>query len=320
MADMQINSGQLRTLCVVMPTYNEAMNISRLLDEVIETLQTLNFDWSIIVIDNDSADETQSILREIAAEEARVRLILNQANFGHIRSPYYGILQSDADATVYMASDFQDPPNLIPKMLAVWEHGADVVMARKKKSEMGFLNRAFRTLFYKLLGVFSETPIITDATGFGVYDRRVVGLLRSIRDPYPFLRGLIPQLGFKIEIVEFKQPVRRGGKSKNNLFTLYDIAMLGLVKQSRLPLRIVTFFGFTLGVLSFLASIGALITKLLFWNQIQMGMAPLAISVFFLFGALFFVIGMLAEYVLVISDKVKNHPIVVEKERVNFDP
>jgi hypothetical protein len=218
----------------------------------------------------------------------------------------------------YLAADLQDPPNLLPSLLQKWREGNEVVLATKRSSQLGWIDWQLRRLFYRMLGFLSETPITPNATGFGVYDRVVIDVLREVGDPYPFLRGLIPQLGFKVATMDFDQPKRLAGKSKNSITDLYDIAVLGLVKQSKAPMRLVTLIGFSIGALCFLAALLAFVVKMIYWDDVQMGIAPFAIATFSLFGLLFISLGIIGEYILAINEKTRNHPVVLEKERLNF--
>ena len=307
-----------KLISIVTPTFNEKDNIRDLIEEVINVIDVEKYEWRILVIDNASTDGTVEILREIAQENDNVQVILNRTNFGHIRSPYHGIISAEGDAVLYLASDFQDPPSLIPTMLEKWSAGAELVLAVKTETENGTFDSWARSFYYSTLQKLSEREITLNATGFGLYDKKIIHELKKINDPYPFLRGLIADLGFEAEVIYFKQPKRRAGQSKNSLYTLFDIAAFGLVKQSKLPLRFATFTGFLIGILSVMLSLIAVLVKLLFWENIVMGIAPIAVISFFLFGLVFIFLGIIGEYLIVINERLKNHPIVVEKERINF--
>ncbi|NBY62799.1 MAG: glycosyltransferase, partial [Betaproteobacteria bacterium] len=230
---------QKKLLSIVTPTYNEVDNIESLLDSIREAIAPLEqYDFEIIVIDNCSSDGTQEKIREIAGKDARIKAIFNVRNFGHIRSPYYGILQSNGVATIYLASDFQDPPDLIPKFIEEWEKGWKLVMAVKPVSKSSPLMHFLRKYYYKFLDNISDIEILKDATGFGMYDKKIIEHLKEINDPYPFLRGIICELGYPIKSIPFIQPRRLGGITKNNFYTLLDIAMLGLVSHSKVPIRV----------------------------------------------------------------------------------
>ena len=306
-------------ISIVTPTYNEIDNIEELLRRVKTSIVHLErYDFEFLVIDNCSSDGTQVKLREIAAQDSRVKVILNARNFGHIRSPYYGILQSQGQATIYLASDLQDPPEMIPEFIQEWEKGYKLVMAIKPVSKSSPVMHALRKIYYRFIDKISEVEIIKDSTGFGLYDKQVLDRLREINDPYPFLRGLICELGYEVKTVPFVQPRRLRGITKNNFYTLFDIAMLGMVSHSKVPIRIAALVGFLLGSLSVLTAFVFLILKLVFWDAFPLGSAPIVIGLFFLFGVQLFFIGILGEYIGSIHTYVQNRPIVVEKERINF--
>jgi len=306
-------------LSIVTPTYNEIDNIEELLKRVKVAITHFDqYDFEFLVIDNCSSDGTQEKLKELASQDQRIKVILNARNFGHIRSPYYGILQSRGEATIYLASDLQDPPEMIPEFIAEWEKGYRLVMAIKPVSKSSPLMHAFRKAYYRFIDKISEVEIIKDSTGFGLYDKCVLDKLREINDPYPFLRGLICELGYEVKTVPFVQPRRLRGITKNNFYTLFDIAMLGIVSHSKIPIRIAALVGFLLGVLSILTAFVFLILKLIFWSSFPLGSAPIVIGLFFLFGVQLFFIGILGEYIGSIHTYIQNRPIVVEKERINF--
>ena len=276
------------------------------------------YDYEHIYIDNASTDGTVPKLRELAAKDKRVKVILNARNFGHIRSPYYGLLQADGDAVVYMASDFQDPPDLIPKLINGWQRGAKAVLAIKDSSDESGVFFALRRIYYRLVERLADVRTYQNFTGFGLYDRAVVDYCRSLEDPYPYFRGIIAETGLPTEEVHYHQPARKRGITKNNFYTLYDMAMLGITNHSKIPLRLATMSGFLMSVLSLLVGITYLIYKLLFWQQFPAGTAPLVIGLFFFASVQLFFIGILGEYIGSIHTQVHKRPLVVEKERLNF--
>jgi dolichol-phosphate mannosyltransferase len=307
-------------LSIVSPCYNEEDNIEELYNRIKAVTITLSdYDFELIFIDNKSTDNTVKILKELASTDASVKIIINVRNFGHIRSPYYGMLQSNGLATILMASDLQDPPEVIPEFIHHWEQGYKLVMATKPKSKGSFLMHSLRKMYYRFLDKISEITIVKDSTGFGLYDKVVLDQLRKIDDPYPFLRGLICELGYDIKTVTFEQSRRLRGISKNNFYTLYDIAMLGIVSHTKVPIRIMAFMGFIMGFFSFIAAFVFLVLKLLYWDAYPMGMAPILIGLFFIFGMLSMFLGIIGEYIGVIHTYVQKRPIVVEKERIGFD-
>jgi glycosyltransferase involved in cell wall biosynthesis len=278
-----------------------------------------DYAYEFILIDNASEDGTVEILKDIARQDKRVKIIVNNRNFGHIRSGYHAMLQARGDAIVAMASDLEDPPELIPQLIAKWEEGFKIVLAQKRSSEEFAPFYMVRKLYYRLVNRLSETELVKDATGFGVYDRQVIEEIRKIGDPYPYLRGLVCDLGFSRALVPFDKPVRKRGFTKNNFYTLYDMAMLGITNHSKVPLRLATFAGFCVGAVSFLVALGYLVYKLLYWGNFSVGMAPVVFGIFFLGSVQLFFIGILGEYIGAIHTQVLRRPPVVERERVNFD-
>jgi dolichol-phosphate mannosyltransferase len=307
-------------LSIVTPCYNEDENIHELYRRIKASLSMqTKYEFEIIFIDNNSRDGTLQKLKKLAASDPMVKIIVNTRNFGHIRSPYYGILQSSGLATIYMASDLQDPPEMLHEFIKHWEDGYKLVMATKPVINNFVFTSMIRKVYYRLLDGISDISILKDSSGFGLYDQVVLNHLRKINDPYPYLRGLICELGYEIKAVSFNQPRRLRGISKNNFYTLYDIAMLGIVSHSKLPLRIAAFLGFLLGTFSVLSAIIFLILKLIYWDSYTIGMAPLIIGLFFMFGIQLIFIGLLGEYIASIHSYQQQRPIIVEKERINFD-
>lgn len=307
-------------LSIVTPCYNEEDNVDELYKRIKAAIADLTkYEFELIFIDNHSQDGTVAKLKKLAENDPLVKVIVNTRNFGHIRSPYYGILQSRGVATIYLASDLQDPPELIPEFIHYWEEGYKLVMATKPVSKGVAWVHALRKAYYRFLDGISDISLVADSTGFGLYDREVLDHLRKIDDPYPFLRGLICELGYEIKTIQFAQPRRLRGISKNNFYTLYDIAMLGIVSHSKVPIRIAAFTGFALGMISLLVAIGYTILKLMFWDSFPLGIAPVVIGLFFLFGMQLMFIGILGEYIGSIHTYLQRRPVVVEKERINFD-
>jgi len=302
------------------PCYNESENVDELYRRICSAISSAtNYEFEFVFIDNASEDDTVQKLALLAAQDSRVKIIVNTRNFGHIRSPYWGMMQTKGDLTITLASDLQDPPELIPQFIAEWEKGWKIVLAVKPSSKTNFLVHKMRRLYYQILDGIANVDLVKDATGFGLYDRMVLDQLRKIADPYPYLRGLICELGFPIKTIPFTQPRRERGISKNNFYTLFDIAMLGIVSHSLVPIRLASICGLVIGFLSFLVAVFYTVMKLLYWDSFPMGMAPIVIGIFLLFSLLFIFIGLLGEYIGSIHSYVKNRPIVVEKERINFD-
>lgn len=319
-AGISQNIGRLKSVCVVTPCYNEVDNVRELRNAIAEVFQAQPvYDYTHLFIDNASRDGTQKVLRQLAAEDPHVRVILNARNFGHIRSPYYGLLQGAGDANIMMASDFQDPPAMIVDFLRKWEEGYQIVVGVKESSEESKPLYALRTIYYRLVARISDVELMQHVTGFGLYDRRVIEILKKINDPYPYFRGLLSEIGLDICKIPFRQPVRKRGLTKNNFYTLFDMAMLGITNHSRIPLRVATMAGFALALLSLFVAFAYLIAKLVFWNQFSIGIAPILIGIFFFGAVQLFFIGIIGEYIGAILTQVQNRPLVVEKERINFD-
>lgn len=309
-----------KLISIVSPCYNEASNIEELYRRVVLTTSALKeYDFEYLFIDNASTDGTQEKLRELAKKNKNVKVIINTRNFGHLRSPYWGVLQSSGDATIYLASDLQDPPELIPLFIEQWGKGYKVVLATKPVSNSNFLVHRLRKYYYEFLDKISDVSHIKNATGFGLFEKEVLDQIREINDPYPYFRGLIVELGYEVKTINFEQPRRLRGVSKNNFYSLYDYAMLGITSHSMLPIRIASFLGFAIGFLSILTGLIFLGLKLCFWDSFQVGVAPIVIGMFMLFGLMFLFIGILGEYIGSIHTYLKNRPVVVEKERINFE-
>lgn len=307
-----------KKISIVTPCFNEEENVEELYGRIAAVMATLPYDYEHLYIDNASTDNTVNIIKQLAASDKHVKLIVNARNFGHIKSPYYGVLQSSGDACILIASDLQDPPEMIAEFTKKWEEGYKTVLAVKPESEESSFVFFLRNTYYRFITGISEVPLIKNATGAGLFDRKVVNILRDIEDPYPYFRGLLCEIGFPIVTVPFKQPRRQRGITKNNFYTLYDLAMLGITNHSKIPLRLMAMSGFLLSFLSLLVAFVFFIAKLLYWNSFQLGAAPMLIGIFF-FGAIqAFFIGVLGEYVASIHTQVRKMPLVVEIERVNF--
>ena len=306
-------------ISVVTPCYNEEGNIRSLCAQIREVFAKISaYDYEHIVIDNASKDGTADILRGLAKEDKNLKVIINARNFGHIRSPHYAFLQAKGDAVIVMASDLQDPPSLIPEFIKKWEEGYKIVLGIKSESEESPLMFFIRKRYYDLVSRLSEIELVKNTTGFGLYDRVIVDTVRAIDDPYPYFRGMICDIGFEQAHIHYRQAKRRRGITKNNFYTLYDMAMLGITNHSKVPLRLATIFGFFMSVLGFFLAVGYLFAKLLFWNYFALGFAPILIG-FFLFSAVqLFFIGIIGEYIGAIHTQVLKRPLVVEKERINF--
>lgn len=308
-------------ISVVTPCYNEEKNVRELYIQVQKIFDELkNYDYEHIFIDNSSRDNTVNILKDIAKEDKNVKIIVNSRNFGQIRSPYHGMLQAGGDAVILMASDLQEPPSLIPEFLEKWEEGYKIAIGVKTKSEETPLMFFIRKIYYNFMSKLSDSEVKLEKNfnGFGLYDKQVVEIIRNINDPYPYIRGLVCEIGFEKAIVEFHQPTRKRGISTNNFYTLYDYAMLGITNYSKIPLRIATMTGFMFSLLSILIAFGYLVAKLMFWQSFSLGMAPVIIGLFFFGSVQLFFIGIIGEYIGTIYTHVLKRPVVIEKERINF--
>ena len=306
-------------ISIVTPCYNEEANAAEVYRQVKAVFDKLpEYTYEHIFIDNASKDRTVDILKEIAADDHNVKIIVNARNFGHIRSPYHALLQAQGDAVILLVADLQDPPGMIADFIKKWEEGYKVVLGVKNESKESALMFAVRKMYYNFINQVAEIDLTKNNTGFGLYDRKVIDVLKQIDDPYPYFRGLISDIGFESYKISYIQPVRKRGITKNNFYTLYDMAMLGITNHSKVPLRLAAMAGFLMSALSLLVAIGYFIAKLLFWNEFSLGMAPVIIGLFFFSSVQLFFIGIIGEYIGAIYTQVQKRPLVVEKERVNF--
>ncbi|MBP1672512.1 MAG: glycosyl transferase family 2 [Bacteroidetes bacterium] len=311
----------MKKISILTACFNEEENVELLYEAVKAQFQKLpEYEYEHLFIDNCSTDQTVAILKRIAKQDKNIKIIVNARNFGHIRSPYHGLLQTTGDCTISLVADLQDPPELIPELIAKWEEGFSIVTCVKNKSKENPVMFFLRKMFYNTLEKMSDTNQIKNFTGFGLYDRSFITVLREkIDDPYPYFRGLIAELGYNMTSIIYTQPKRLNGKTKNNFFTLYDMAMLGFVNHSKVPLRLASFIGFTVALASLLVALGYFIYKIRYWDNFSLGTAPLVIGLFFFSSVQLFFIGIIGEYIGSIHTQVKKRPYVVEKERINFE-
>ena len=305
-------------ISIITPTFNEVENIEKLSLKIKEVCYENNINYEQIIIDNDSNDGTVEVIKKLTTKYKNIKAIINQSNFGHIKSPHYALLQSQSDASIVMTSDFQSPPELIVNYYNKWISGSKVVLGRRKQVSDRFFLKIIKFFYYNFICRISNHKMEKNVTGEGLYDKSVIDILRSIKDPYPYIRGLIFELGFKIDFVDFDQPIRNSGISKNNLYTLFDIGLLGVVKHSNILLRFMILFGFFFGVISLLIAIGFFFYKILFWDSFQLGLAPILIGFFGLTAIQIMIIGLIGEYISTVLTFSKNLPLVIEKERINF--
>ena len=311
----------MKKISIMIPCYNEEENVVPISEAVVRELTDSlpEYDYEILFIDNDSKDNTRPLLREICKKNPKIKAIFNVKNFGQFNSPYYGMLQTTGDCTICMCCDFQDPVEMIPKLVHEWENGYKIVCAIKTTSKENKIMRFLRTCYYKLIRKMSDIEQIEHFTGFGLYDKSFIEVLRNLKDPSPFLRGIVAELGYRRKDIPYEQAKRRAGKTHNNFYTLYDAAMLSFTSYTKIGLRLATFCGVGVGIVSFLVGMVYLILKLIMWDNFPMGMAPVLIGMCFLGSVQLFFIGLLGEYVLNINTRVMNRPLVIEEERLNFD-
>lgn len=310
----------MRKISIVTPCYNEEANVRELHQRVVAVFARLGrYEFDHIFIDNASHDGTVAVLREMARVDPSVKVIVNARNFGHLRSPMHAMLQARGDAVVLLFADLQDPPELIEDMVDAWESGVPVAIGIKVASDEASLMFWIRKRYYRLVNQLSDLETYENFTGFGLYDRRVIEIIRSFRDPYPYFRGMVAEIGLPHVKLKYHQKKRLRGITKNNFYTLYDLAMLGITNFSKVPLRLLTFAGLSCALLSVLFSFVYFVYKLLFWSRFSVGIAPLVIGIFFLGSVQLIFLGILGEYIGAIHTQVQPRPLVIERERINFE-
>lgn len=309
-----------KLITIMTPCYNEVLNVRELHRRVLQVAAQLpQYRFEHLFIDNASTDGTVDVLREMAAEDPSVKVIVNTRNFGHVRSPYHGFLQADGDAVGSLCADLQDPPELFIDMIREWEKGYPFVAAIKNTSEENGLMYRIRTAYYRLVGRLTNVEVLEHFTGFGLYDRSVVDMIRtSFPDPYPYFRGMIAELGLPCAKVYYNQKRRERGITKNNFYTLYDLAMVGITSLSKVPLRLVILAGFLSAIFSFLTGLFYFAYKIVFWSSFTVGTAPMVIGLFFMGSVQLIAIGIIGEYVGSIHTFAQKRPLVTERERINF--
>lgn len=310
-----------KTISIMVPTYNEEENVVLMYEALKNIFQKelKKYNYEILFIDNKSQDNTRTLIRDICAKDKNVKAIFNAQNFGQFNSPYYGLISTTGDCTISVAADFQDPVEMIPKFVKEWEKGYKIVIGIKNKSEESKIVYALRSLYYKMIKKFSEVEQIEHFTGFGLYDKDFIEVLKNLDDPDPYLRGIVAELGFERKEIPFTQPKRQRGKSSNNWYRLYDAAMLGITSYTKIGLRLATIVGFIISFLSILVALIYLVLKFCNWNSFQAGIAPILIGVFLLGGMQIFFIGFLGEYILNINQRIMHRPLVVVEEKLNFE-
>jgi glycosyltransferase involved in cell wall biosynthesis len=310
----------MKSVTILTPCYNEEANVEPLYERVRLIMADVGrYNYEHLFIDNASTDSTVAILRRLAAADPNVKVIVNTRNFGQVGSPMYALSQARGDSVIGLVADFQDPPELIPDLLAGWEEGYSMVLCVKRTSAENPLIFAARRAYYRLIDRLASLETFENFTGFGLYDRKLVDMVLALGDPQPYFRGMIAEIGLPHKIIHYDQPRRERGQTKNNFFTLFDLAMLGLINHSKAPLRLMTFAGFAGAAVSFLVGLAFLIYKLLFWSHFQIGIAPLIIGMFFGFSLQLLFMGLLGEYVGAIHTQLQKRPWAIERERLNFE-
>lgn len=309
----------MKKISVLVPCYNEQENVIPISEAIISKLNKLEkYDYELIFIDNSSTDNTQNLITDLCNKNPKIKAIFNCRNFGQFNSPYYGLLQTTGDCTILMCADFQDPIDMIPKFIKEWESGYKIVIGIKNKSKENKIMYFMRSCYYKIISKMSETKQIQHFTGFGLYDKDFIEILKKLDDPTPFLRGIVAELGFKRKEIPYEQEKRKAGKTHNNFYTLYDAAMLSFTSYTKAGLRMATFAGAAVSVISFIIGLIYLIMKLIYWDRFAAGTIPILIGMCFLGAIQLFFIGFLGEYILSINTRVMKRPLVVEEKRINF--
>jgi glycosyltransferase involved in cell wall biosynthesis len=304
----------------MIPCYNEEENVVPISKAVIDVMnkELPQYDYEILFIDNCSKDNTRSLIRGICKENPKVKAIFNAKNFGQFNSPYHAMCQTTGDCTISLCADFQDPVELIPKFVAEWEKGYKIVCGIKTASKENKIMRFLRSCYYKTIRKMSDVEQIEHFTGFGLYDKSFIDVLRDLKDPTPFLRGIVAELGYKRKHIEYTQAKRAAGKTHNNFYTLYDAAMLSFTSYTTMGLRVATIAGFIFSFISIIVALVYLVLKLMFWERYPAGMYPVLLMVSVMGSLQLFFIGFLGEYVLSMNKRIMNRPLVIEEERINF--
>ena len=308
-------------ISVMIPCYNEEENVREIADAVISEIEGKlpKYEYELLFIDNDSQDRTREYLRKMCNDNKNIKAIFNAKNFGQFNSPYYGLCRTTGDCTIAMCCDFQDPVEMIPKLVKEWENGYKIVCAIKTSSKENKFIRFLRTSYYKLIKKLSDVDQIEHFTGFGLYDKEFIEVLRNLDDSTPFLRGIVAELGYKRKDIEYEQQERKAGKTHNNFYTLYAAAMLSFTSYTKAGLRAATIIGFLMSASSMVIAVVYLIMKLIYWDRFVAGMTPVLLCVCVLGSVQLFFIGFLGEYVLSINKRMMKRPLVIEEERINFE-
>lgn len=311
----------MKKISVILPTYNEEDNVIPLSKEIVNIFnnELNNYDYEIIFTDNNSIDSTREKIISLCQENKNIKAIFNAKNFGQFRSPFNAMINANGDCVILMVSDFQDPPKIIVDFVREWESGYKIVIGTKNKSKENLIMRFIRSLYYKLMKYISDIEHIEHFTGTGLYDKSFIKTISVLDDPDPYIRGIVSELGYKIKKINYEKQNRKAGKSKNNFFTLYNIAMIGITNYSKIVLRLATMIGFLFSFLSFIFGLIYFIYKIIYWHSFNVGIAPLILGVFFIGSIQLFFLGLIGEYIVNINDRLMKRPLVIEEKRINFD-
>lgn len=311
----------MKKISVILPTYNEEDNVIPLSKEIVNIFnnELNNYDYEIIFTDNNSIDSTREKIISLCQENKNIKAIFNAKNFGQFRSPFNAMINANGDCVILMVSDFQDPPKIIVDFVREWESGYKIVIGIKNKSKENLIMRFIRSLYYKLMKYISDIEHIEHFTGTGLYDKSFIKTISVLDDPDPYIRGIVSELGYKIKKINYEKQNRKAGKSKNNFFTLYNIAMISITNYSKIVLRLATMIGFLFSFLSFIFGLIYFIYKIIYWHSFNVGIAPLISGVFFIGSIQLFFLGLIGEYIVNINDRLMKRPLVIEEKRINFD-
>lgn len=309
-----------KLISIVSGCYNEEDNLPIYYKELSAIMDSLSqYDFECLIADNCSTDRSAEILEEIARKDKRFKIVFNLKNYGPDRSGANLLYRAKGNAVICLASDLQDPTEMIPVFLEKWEEGNKIVWGQREKSEENWLMEVVRRLYYRIIRCISENEEIERANGFGLYDREVIDWIKKAGDPVPFVRNLVTDLGYRPYLVPYTRRARAGGKSSYNFFRYVGDAMAGMVATSRVPLRMATYLGFATAGGSLIVAIIYLAYKLLHWYEFDVGVAPMMIGLFFLGAVQLICIGMVGEYVGDILTRVKHRPMVIERKTLNFE-